>query len=250
MKKNILTSISATGLLVVALVVAVLYAMPATAADTLSVHCSTDVEDNVATWEASADGGIEPYVFAWSGHASVAGSASTTVVATYGENGTFVGTLQVTDASSTVATTSCRAVVSRFASTTQKIIKTDPSLSVSGRGRFDAQAMAVQSVASTSFMASVWGITYIINAPSSTVLTDYRAGHVVNVSGRVSTTSPMTVSATSVRNLTLAASTSRKGKPWRYSDESTGYAKTDHKDRGRGWKINLPSVFDWLRRDE
>ncbi len=242
--------------------------MPASAATQLAVNCSTETNNNNTLWKTSANGGVAPYAFAWSGDSKVAGATTTQVAATYLSNGTYIGTVQVTDASSTVATTSCQAVVSYFATSTPTPTSTPPShikvdaessLEVGAKGSFEARNLIVQSVGASTLSASVWGITYTINIASGTpfspkrfAFSDVRVGDQLEVVGKVSSTSPLTVTAKSVHDLSLVASTTRNGKPWKYRHESTGYSKRadkgdDNRADNRGWGGKVP-FLNWLWR--
>ena len=95
------------------------------------------------------------------------------------------------------------------------------TLSVDSNGNFLARGMVVTSVASTSFQAEIWGITYTVNwtdndgdeflfqgndTPFNFGLHGNRfsdeiaVGDTVNVSGKVNTSAPLTVNANVVRN--------------------------------------------------
>ena len=91
-----------------------------------------------------------------------------------------------------------------------------PMLDIGPSGEFHARGMTVTSVASGSFQGSVWGITYTINwsgnntpefllnkenngkfiSPSTQLV----VGDIVAVSGKVSTSSPLVVTAQVVRD--------------------------------------------------
>src|SRR5665213_770010 len=79
---------------------------------TLAVTCAGSVTNNTVTWTATPTGGNAPYALVWSGDSSVVGSTSTPLHVTYGTNGTYTAMIQATDASSTVVTSTCSAVVS------------------------------------------------------------------------------------------------------------------------------------------
>jgi hypothetical protein len=110
MKKKLIIGFGVTALIAGAIVASIAMA-DATA---VGVTCSGTVSTNQITWSAVATGGNAPYVFAWSGDSQVAGSTSTSIVGTYVANGTYTADIMATDASSTVATSSCQATVTSF----------------------------------------------------------------------------------------------------------------------------------------
>lgn len=290
----------------------------------LVVTCAGAVSNNQITWTASPSGGNAPYALAWSGDTSVTGSTSTSILATYGTNGTYTAMIQATDASSTIATSTCQATVTSnvvvpatstlnvyvgvnntaggsatpasftvtvsgngatpgtfagsntgttvvlnasstfsvgassvanytmtesgncsgtlVASSTSTCTVTEtfvapvtpptptstppaprvnpPSLSIGPNGNFLGRGMTVTSVASGSFQASVWGITYTINwsgnlfpefyfrggnsAGTATNPTQQVAvGDEVGVSGEVTSGNPMVVTANVVRDYSI-----------------------------------------------
>lgn len=74
----------------------------------LSVSCSGTVSGtDQIVWSAVASGGNAPYGFSWSNDPSIAGSTASTTTGTYAANGTYAPDVTVTDASSSVATSSC-----------------------------------------------------------------------------------------------------------------------------------------------
>ncbi len=77
----------------------------ANAQSTLSVSCSGTPTATAITWTAASTGGVAPIAYLWGN-----GSTSTTQTVSYAP-GTYSVTIQATDASSTVATSSCSATV-------------------------------------------------------------------------------------------------------------------------------------------
>ena len=286
----------------------------------LTTSCTASISGNVVTWTASTTGGNMPYGLLWSGNTGVAGSTSTSIMATYTVNGTYNSTITATDASSTIATGTCSAVVtsnvtptptstlnvyvlvnntaggsavpSNFtvtvggaaatpssfagnASGTAVVVNASstytigastlanytasasgncagpiaagnngtctlaetyvspsvtptstprvnpPLLSVGENGGFLARGMTVTSVASGSFQAQVWGITYTVNwsgnlnnlfefwfrynkaNATSTPSMQLNVGDEVGVAGKVSTSSPLVVNASVVRDYSI-----------------------------------------------
>lgn len=200
-------------------------------ATALSVSCAGAVSGNQVTWTATSSGGTAPYALLWSGSGITGSVTGTSVTATYSANGTYTAMIQSTDASSTVATSSCAATVSSFNSTTTPPVTptttvpalprvNKPMLTISGNGNFLVHGMTVTSVSSDSFEGSVWGITYTVEWNGSLVPEFYlrggdsggagtdpvaqlSVGDEVGVSGRISSSSPMTVQANVVRDYSI-----------------------------------------------
>ncbi len=101
--------------------VALVAILSAQAATPLAVSCAGVVSTNTITWSAAPTGGATPYTFLWSGDSKVAGSTSTSILATYDENGTYTADIQVIDASSSVATSTCSAMVTSFPAPTSTL---------------------------------------------------------------------------------------------------------------------------------
>jgi hypothetical protein len=248
MKKSTIATLAGLGAMGALIVVSIALA------DTgnLAVICSGNTSGSSVTWSAVATGGNAPYALAWSGDSNIAGATTTSVTDNFVANGTYTADVQVTDASSSVATSSCEATISVFPtptptptpsvspspsptpspSATPTPVPTPspvtsplsrvnpPSLSIGANGQFLAHGMTVTSVASGSFEAEVWGITYTINwsgnfaspfefwyrynqATTTTPSTQLAVGDEVGVSGKVSSSTPMTVNANVVRDYSI-----------------------------------------------
>ncbi|HVM76845.1 MAG TPA: hypothetical protein VMU07_01700 [Candidatus Paceibacterota bacterium] len=78
----------------------------------LTVSCAGAVTGNQVTWSATTAGGNAPIALLWSGDSTVGGQTSTSFVSTYTTNGTYTAGIEATDASSSVATSTCAAIVS------------------------------------------------------------------------------------------------------------------------------------------
>lgn len=109
MVRNKLLQAGAAGMLLVFSFVGAASAMTAT--------CSGAPLATAITWSGSASGGVTPYVLLWGNGAT---SSSQTVAAAAG---THSMTFQATDASSTVATTTCGATVTAAATSTDTVVK-------------------------------------------------------------------------------------------------------------------------------
>lgn len=107
------THMTQTRLLAASTVVALMLSMVlVSAASALTTSCSGSAGVASITWTGSASQGVAPYSFLWGN-----GSTSTSQVVAAGV-GTHSMTLQTTDASSTVATTTCSATIVASATTT------------------------------------------------------------------------------------------------------------------------------------
>lgn len=157
----------------------------------LSVSCSGAVTNNVVTWTASAANGTAPYVFAWSGDPSVAGSASTSIVATYpsGTTATYTADIQVTDASSTVATSTCSATVTAVAvpsptSTLNVFVAVNNTAGGSAVPSSFTVTVAGANASPSPFTGSNTGIAVTLNANSAyTVTVSSLANYTASMSG-------------------------------------------------------------------
>ncbi|HVN26272.1 MAG TPA: hypothetical protein VMT99_01280 [Candidatus Paceibacterota bacterium] len=193
----------------------------------LTVACSGVVSSSQITWSATTTGGVAPVTLLWSGDSSVSGQTSSLFVKSYAATGTIQATVQATDASSTMATSTCSATIlppppapTPAPTSTPHLPRVNPpSLSITPGGAFLARGMTVTSVASGSFQAQVWGITYTVNwsgsfprfylrggngATSTTNPADQLSvGDEVGVSGRITSSSPFVVTADVVRDYNL-----------------------------------------------
>lgn len=192
----------------------------------LAVTCAGSVSNNLITWTATTTGGNAPYTLAWAGNSGVAGGTNTPIVASYSANGTYVANIQATDASSTVATSTCSGTVTSIVTTPTSTPPVPPlprvhpsSLTINPNGEFLGRGMTVTSVGAGSFQAQVWGITYTVNwsgnffpefllrygnLTTSTIGGQLAVGDEVGVSGKVSTSSPLVVNANVVRDYSIA----------------------------------------------
>jgi len=211
----------------------------ATDVSPLEAMCSASVINNSITWSASASGGVTPYSFLWSGDGNLAGNTSTAVTTSYGSNGTYAATVTVTDASSSVASAHCSAMVNYFVATSPTSTPTStppshttvnlpPTLEIGPNGGFLAHDMIVQSVGTNSFTGTIWGVTYTVNVASTTNggpgrgpfpaiafflrggnsggafdLGQLQVGDQLGVQGSVSTGAPLVVNATVVRDYSI-----------------------------------------------
>lgn len=189
--------------LISTLLVAALVAVPVSGAyaATLTASCAGAQSGTSVTWTGQATGGVSPYTYLWSNGAT---ALSQSLLATPGT--TTLG-FQVTDASSTVATTTCTTVVPAAVVP----VKRNQMLHIEGNGQFQAKGMVVKSVGTGSFTAEVFGITYTIK--STQVVT---VGNYVEVVGRLSDTSPLSVDARKVkeRPATKVVTTHSKAFKW------------------------------------
>lgn len=193
----------------------------AAASTPLAVTCSGSVSNNVITWTASPSGGNGSYAVLWSGDSTVAGNTNASIVLSYSANGTYNAMIKATDASSTVATSTCSATVTSIVppptpTSTPKF--NVPMLNINPGGHFLARGMMVTGISSGSFQGQVWGITYTVNwsgnlrpeflfrdgkDTTSTIPQQLQVGDEVGVSGKVDIASPFVVTAEVVRDYTI-----------------------------------------------
>ncbi len=197
----------------------------------LEVTCNAAVSNNTITWTATAQNGVAPYTYLWSGDSSVAGSTSTSIAATYQANGTYAAAVTATDSSSSVATANCSGVINYFVGTsptttasstpTHEQVNLPAELQVGTNGSFLAHDLIVQSVSGNSFTGTVWGVTYTVNVAASTNgsvpqfylrggnsggsfnVSELQDGDQLGVSGSVVSSSPLVVNATVVRDYSI-----------------------------------------------
>ena len=235
----------------------------------LAVTCAANVSNNIVTWTATPSGGNAPYTLLWSGDSSVAGSTSTSMSVTYSMNGAYHAMIQVTDASSTVVTSTCAATVT--SNTTPTVTPplprvNQPALSIGVNGSFLARGMTVTSVASGSFQGTVWGITYTVNwsgnvppefffrkgnkATSTTNPVDQLAvGDEVGVSGSVSTSNPLVVNTNVVRDYSITTASLpglRRGQPSSpfYNGQGNGGGNGNGNGEGENAGVSASATVD------
>lgn len=129
-----------------------------------------------------------------------------------------------------------------------------PSLSIGPNGNFTARGMMVTSVASGSFQAQVWGITYTVTWPTdpaplefwfrfgranatSTPFNQVAVGDEVGVSGKIASSSSFIVNADVVRDYNLTAP--RPVKP--HSGKENGNGKGNGNGNGNEGNNNANS---------
>jgi hypothetical protein len=199
------------------------HAISAYAASPLSATCTGTPSTASIAWTSSVAGGVSPFVYLWSN-----GSTSSLQTVSYGIGAHSIN-LQVTDASSTIATANCTATVSQQATTTVQI-KRMPKLSIEGNGTIEARAMTVKSAGTGSFTADIWGITYTVTSATAVVIGDY-----VDVVGKISTTSPLTIVAKNVRDYpTVKVVPSPKKEGWFNFNFMFKHDANDDRGSGKG----------------
>lgn len=156
----------------------------------LSVSCSGAVTNNAITWTASAMNGTAPYAFVWSGDPSVAGSTSTSIIATYssGTTATYTAGIRVTDASSTVATSTCSATVTAAVvpvstSTLNVFVAVNNTAGGSAAPSNFTVTVAGANASPSPFTGSNTGIAVTLNANAAYAVT---ASSLVNYTASVS----------------------------------------------------------------
>jgi peptidoglycan hydrolase-like protein with peptidoglycan-binding domain len=156
-------------------------------ASALTATCTGTAGATNIMWSGAASGGTAPLAFLW-GNGSTA--ASQTVDAT---QGTHSMTLQVTDASSTVATTTCSATVNQAGPTINSFVATPASIT---SGQSSVLSWTVTNASSTSINNSVGTVTGTSTSVSPTVTTIYTLS-ATNPGGTVTSNATVTVNATS-----------------------------------------------------
>ncbi|MBI4094821.1 MAG: hypothetical protein HY435_01350 [Candidatus Liptonbacteria bacterium] len=212
----------------------------------------------MVTWNAAASGGVLPHAFLWSGDAS---GTSSTVVFTYNTTGTKQAAVRVNDSATSTVNASCSATITTLpAATTTPPVGPRPlvkerKLEINPAGRFLGRGMIVQSVASTSFTAKVFGIVWTIDTSGLPELVfregreldrfdinQIQVGDEVSVQGAVDENISLVVRAHVVRNFSIARERPRIRVEIKIKDEDK-----DEKDRG---KLRVEIKGKGLREEE
>src|SRR3989344_3435865 len=120
------------------------------AASALTATCVGAPTASNITWTASSSGGVSPIAFLW-GNGST--STSQTIAVSFG---TYSMTLQATDASSTVATTTCSATVAQAAPTISTFVATPSSIT---SGQSSVLSWTVSNASTTSINNGVGAVS-------------------------------------------------------------------------------------------
>ncbi len=180
-------SIAKLGIPAAALALALSFGV-ANAATSLSVSCAGVPAASSVAWTATATGGVPPLAILWGN-----GSTSTTQTVSY-TPGTYSMTVQATDASSSIATSTCSAVV---AAPTLPVISTftaNPASITSGQS--STLSWTVGNASSTSIDNGVGTVTSTSTSISPAVTTIYTLT-AVNPTGTTTAQATVAVSATS-----------------------------------------------------
>lgn len=162
------------------------------AASALTVACTGTPAPSAITWSAQASNGVQPYSFLW-GNGST--STSQTVNATPGQHSM---NLQVTDASSTVATTTCSATVAQGPSITS--FTASPTTIIAGQS--SVLSWAVVNASSTSINQGVGTVSSTSATVSPSVTTIYTLTATSPI-GSVTKTATVSVVASSTPSTAL-----------------------------------------------
>lgn len=164
-------------------------------AATLTTSCTGVPTATNIVWTASYMGGVTPVTFLW-------GNSSTSTTQTIAvAPGTYSMTLQATDASSTVATTTCSATVAQPAPTITSFIAT-PSSIISGQG--SVLSWVVGNASSTSIDNGIGAMTGTSVTVTPSVTTTYHLS-AVNPVGTTSASAAVTVGTSTTTGGDLAA---------------------------------------------
>lgn len=157
------------------------------AASALTASCTGTPTASNITWTASSTGGVAPVAFLW-------GNGSTTTPQIIAVSpGTYSMALQATDASSTVATTTCSATVLQPVPTITSFIATPPSIT---SGQNSVLSWVIANASSTSINNGVGTVTASPVTVSPSVSTTYTLS-AVNPSGTTTANATVAVTATS-----------------------------------------------------
>lgn len=156
-------------------------------ASALTTSCVGAPSPTSITWTATSAGGIDPIAFLW-------GNGSTSSVQTIAVSpGMYSMTLQVTDASSTVATTTCSATVAQAAPTITSFTASPATIT---SGQSSVLSWVVGSASSTSINNGVGTVTGTSVTVSPSVTTTYQLS-ATNPGGTTNANATVTVNATS-----------------------------------------------------
>lgn len=160
--------------------------MVASAASALTTSCVGIPTTTNITWTASSAGGVAPVAFLW-------GSGSTSTIQTIAEApGTYSMTLQATDASSTIATTTCMATVAQPVPTITSFIANPTTITA---GQSVVLSWIVVNASSMSLDNGIGAVSSTSITVSPTVTTVYTLS-AVNPSGMVTAKATVTVTTT------------------------------------------------------
>jgi hypothetical protein len=197
-------------------------ALSAQAVNPLVATCSGSVASTTITWNSNVTGGVTPYTYLWSG-ADLGGATSSSISHVYGA-GLKTAMLSVTDASSTVATTTCAATVASVpvGTTTPPVVHLPPvfkkaQLIITGDDNFLARGLIVTSVGTNSFVGTIYGTTWTIitsgdndfylrggNGGGRFDISQIKVGDEMGVQGKIVGTTTSMVNAKIVRDYSIA----------------------------------------------
>lgn len=155
-------------------------------ADALAVTCAGSATATGITWTATPSGGVAPYAYLWSNSATSASQSVTVAPGTYSQ------TITVTDASSTVASSTCSATVSVGAPTISAFTATPASITV---GSSTVLSWTVANASSTSINHGLGTISSTSVTVTPAVTTTYTLT-ATNPAGSVTRDVTVTVGST------------------------------------------------------
>ncbi len=151
------------------------FALMAHAATAPTVSCSGAVSGDQITWTATSTGGVAPYTYLWSGSGVASGTTSTAFTVAYPANATYTAMVQVTDASSSVATSSCAATVSAYPTVSTGTLNVSLSVNNAAGGSATPSGFTVNVSGANanpgSFPGNASGTPVVVGASSTYAIT-------------------------------------------------------------------------------
>lgn len=156
------------------------------AASALTASCTGTPSATNITWSASSSGGVAPVAFLW-------GNGTTTSTQVVAEPfGMYTMTLQATDASSSVATTTCAATIAQPAPTIGSFVATPASITV---GQSSVLSWSVSNASTTSVNNGLGTISSTSITVTPSVTTTYTLS-ATNPGGTTTANATVTVNST------------------------------------------------------
>ena len=155
-------------------------------ASTLAASCAGSVSSSNVTWTATSTGGVTPVSFLWGN-----GSTSASQILSY-TPGTYSMSIQATDASSSVATSTCSATVAQQVPSITSFLATPASITA---GQSSVLSWVVGNASSTSINNGIGALSSTSVTVTPAVTTTYTLS-AANPSGTSTATATVIVNAT------------------------------------------------------